>query len=389
MDGLFGVANNGEIVGTHYRKSGRALDSLKKEIADHTSERLTFIEIYEFSIEVYGVEKRIIMFQIPAAVASIPTAWKGHYYGRDGESLVSLSIYEIENIRGQGALDWSKQIVEGATIEDLDKAAIALARENFKKKNIDKKYIHDDIDELDDLSFLNKIKIIIDGKITKAALLLLGKSESDHLFENFIPQITWTLYASNGEVKDYEHFHVPFLLGVDKVYNKVRNLRYRYMAGQMTLFPLEVDQYDQFLIREVLHNCIAHQNYNLRGRINVQEYEDKLIFINEGSFIPGNVEATLKPGYTPPFYRNPFLANAMVSLNMIDTVAMGIRRIFSIQKSRFFPMPDYDLSEKNRVKVIVYGKIIDTNYTRLLFHNKSLDLETVFLLDKVQKDRNN
>lgn len=157
------------------------------------------------------------------------------------------------------------------------------------------------------------------------------------------------------------------------------------MAGQISLFPLEVDQYDQLLIREVLHNCIAHQNYNLRGRINIQEYEDKLVFINEGNFIPGNVETTLKPGYTPPFYRNPFLANAMVNLNMIDTVAMGIRRIYNIQKERYFPMPDYDLDVFNRVKVIIYGKIIDSNYTRLLFHNEALNMETVFMLDRVQK----
>lgn len=215
---IFGVSDKSEIVGTEYRKSGRTLDSLKKEIADHVSERMTFIEIYEFNIVIKEEEKRVLMFQIPAAVSSIPTAWKGHYYGRDGSSLTSLNLQEIEYIRGQGAFDWSKQIIESASIDDLDKKAIALAKENFKKKNSDKGYLLEDIDKLDDISFLNKIKITIDGKITRAALLLLGKSESDHFFETFIPQITWTLYSSNGEVKDYEHFKIPFLTAVDKVY---------------------------------------------------------------------------------------------------------------------------------------------------------------------------
>lgn len=225
----------------------------------------------------------------------------------------------------------------------------------------------------------------IEGKITRTALLLLGKDEVDHLFEDFAPQITWTLYDSKWNIKDYEHFHIPFILAIDKVNNKIRNLRYRYMADQTTLFPFEVDQYDQQLMREVLHNSIAHQNYNLRGRINVQEHEDKITIINEGDFIPGSIENVLKPGYAPPLYRNPFLANAMVSINMIDTVAMGIRTIFNIQKDRYFPMPDYDLNDINRVSVTIYGKVIDPNYTRLLYANENLNLETVFLLDKVQK----
>lgn len=75
----------------------------------------------------------------------------------------------------------------------------------------------------------------------------------------------------------------------------------------------------------------------------------------------------------------------MVSFNMFDTVGSGIRRIYNIQKEKFFPMPDYDLSEKNRVKVTLYGKIIDENYSKILFEKTNLDIEKVMLLDRVQK----
>lgn len=49
-------------------------------------------------------------------------------------------------------------------------------------------------------------------------------------------------------------------LAVDKVYAKIRNERYRYIAGQQTLFPEEVDQYEPGLIKEILNNCIAHSD---------------------------------------------------------------------------------------------------------------------------------
>jgi len=84
-------------------------------------------------------------------------------------------------------------------------------------------------------------------------------------------------------------------------------------------------------------------------------------------------------------YRNPYLAGAMVSLNMIDTQGGGIKRMFQAQRRRFFPLPDYDLSQPERVIVTLRGRILDVRYTRLLMAQGELDLGTIMLLDKVQK----
>ena len=122
------------------------------------------------------------------------------------------------------------------------------------------------------------------------------------------------------------------------------------MPSQTSLFPKEVDKYDINILRELLNNAIAHQDYRRCGRINIIEMKDKVMIINEGSFIPKSVDTLIvDEGYVPPYYRNPFLAQAMVNLNMIDTAGMGIRRSFEKLRERFFPMPDYDLSEENRV----------------------------------------
>jgi predicted transcriptional regulator containing an HTH domain and an uncharacterized domain shared with the mammalian protein schlafen len=48
-------------------------------------------------------------------------------------------------------------------------------------------------------------------------------------------------------------------------------------------------------------------------------------------------------------------------------------------------MPDYDLSRYQQVRVTVYGKILNDNYTKILFENPDMDLDTVYLLDRVQK----
>ena len=377
---VFGVSDDKRYVGTEFRKQGN-LQNLKKEIVNGTNERLTFLEIYELTIE----KCRVIAFQIPPAIRGIPTTWQGAAYAREHESICPLPMNKVDLIRSQIGMDWSKEIVEEATIEDLDEEAIKKARELFSKRQNDRKKAQEVLRNLSDIEVLNKAGITIKGKITRTALLLLGKSEAKYFFDGFIPRITWTLYNADNSVKAYEHFDIPMLLAVDKVYSKIRNEKYRYIADQQTLFPDEVDQYEPELIKEIINNCIAHQDYRLRGKINVEEFEDRLVFINEGAFIPESIEQALEPGYKPPYYRNVFLCNAMVNLYMIDTNSMGIPMMYQIQRDKCFPLPTYDLNTVNRVKVTVYGKILDKNYTQFLRSDADLNMETVFLLDQVQK----
>ena len=377
---IFGISDNKEFIGTEFRKQG-GLQNLKREIVNGTNERLTFVEIYELLMNGY----RVIAFQIPPAIRGIPTTWQGAAYAREHESISPLPMNKLDLIRSQIGIDWSKEIVEGATLDDLDAEAVKRARELFSKRQSDRKKAQEILKKLSDIEVLNKAGITIKGKITITALILLGKNESNYFFDGFIPRITWTLYNADKSVKAYEHFDMPLLLAVDKVYSRIRNVKYRYIAGQQTLFPDEVNQYEPEMIKEILNNCIAHQDYRMRGKINVEEFEDKLVFINEGDFIPETIEQALEPGYKPPYYRNVFLCNAMVNLYMIDTNSMGIPMMYQIQRDKCFPLPTYDLDTTNRVKVTVYGKILDKNYTQLLYSNEELDIQTVFLLDKVQK----
>lgn len=384
---VFGVSEKDKIkhlVGTAYKKGDSSiLEKFKYEISRDTTNGMTFYEIVEIYPTVDGKEYRVLMFKVPAAATGIPTDWRTNYYERSGESLVPLKQYKIDAIRSQERKDWSKQIVENATIEHLDKDAIALARVKYKEK-MNQEHISEEVDGMTDEQFLSKVKLIHEGKVTNAGMLLLGSADYDYLLAS-APSIMWRLYGADGSDKDYEIFKIPFINVVDKVFAKVRNLTYRYMPNQMTLFPMETEQYNSWLIRELLNNCIAHTNYQLGGRIYLNEFEDKIKFTNPGDFIPQKIENVLEVGYNPPFYRNQLLAESMVAFHMIDTATLGIRRAYNIQKAKYFPMPDYNISSGTQVEVTVYGKTIDDNYMHILYDHQDLDLQTVFLLDRVQK----
>lgn len=378
---IFGINNRCQIVGTQYRKHITALHHLKKEIADKTANRISFIEIYELFL----AEGRIVLFQIPPAPKGLPVSFDGHYYGRDGESLAALNIEEIERIRNQQpGLDWSAAVVPEATIECLDNNAIIYAREKFLVKFPEFK---EDVTKWDNLTFLNKAKITIRGKITRTAIILLGKSESESFLIPSIAKMRWILKTLSNEEKDYEIFTCPFILAIDKVYEKIRNLKYRYLP-KGTLFPNEVLRYEPFNIREAINNCVAHSDYSQGGYINVVEFEDdRLIFENYGKFIPESVEKVVEQDAPEIQYRNPFLANAMFQLGLVDTRGGGIKKMFQNQIQKFFPLPDYELSSQ-KTSMTLTGKILDPEFAEILINNPTLSLSDIFLLDRVQKKRN-
>ena len=375
---VFGVDNKTrKVVGTDYRPEPPRLQSLKMQMAEATEPSVTLRNIHELA----HPDGRVLLLEIPAAPLGLPVAWKGHYYARAGESLTNLGLDKFDEIRRQtGNTDWSAQAVPDATLAHLDDTALAQARESFAKKYANR-FPAEEIGRWSDGVFLDRARLTRDGQIVRATLLLLGKAEAAHVLSPHPAQMTWKL---EGQERAYEHFGLPFLMTSSALYRKIRNIQVRILPDDQ-LVAVEVAKYDRKIVLEALHNCIAHQDYGRNGRIVVTEFPDRLVLENEGSFFEGRPEDYIAGARTPRRYRNPFLAQAMAELNMIDTMGYGIHEMHVGQARRYFPMPDYDLSEPQAVKMTIHGRVVDPAYSRLLIQKTDLPLEDILALDRVQK----
>ena len=377
---IFGVNDKSKkIVGTTYRENKNRLNSLKNQIGGNITNRISFTEIHELFLS----EGRVLMFQIPPAPRGIPVSWKGHFYGREGESLSPLGE-KHEIIRRQRKYDWSAELCEKATIKDLDEAAVDVARKKFREGN-EKSSFYKEIERWDVPTFLNKARLTIEGKITHTTLLLLGKPEAKRfLFPE--ARMTYIFIDAQGNKTDYEHFDPPFLLQRDLLLNRIKykDSKFKRLPSD-SLSAIEVHRFDNWSILEALNNCIAHQDYSRESRIIVTETANfELRFFNAGSFYMGTIEEYIfMEDTTPENYRNAFLAEAMENIGMIDTIGSGIRKIFSKQRERYLPLPDYYLGEN--VELIIHGDGKWNDYASLLHSDETLDLGKVFLLDKQQK----
>ena len=376
---VFGVDNKTrQVIGTDYRRDKERLHSLKHQIAQGADPSTSFREIHELNTSA----GRVVLFEIPAAPRGLPIAWQTHFYARNGSSLTGLSIAKQDEIRAQGlADDWSAIVVKQATMADLDSDALAKARAIFTAKytgRIPAKTIQG----WSDAEFLGHARLTLRGGITRACLLLLGCEQVTSLLNPQVAEMSWKL---EGPERGYEHFHPPFLLNTSRLFQRIRNLRLSLLPpGQ--LIPVDIQKYDERIVLEALHNCIAHQDYSQCERILVIERLGELEFQNAGEFFDGTPDDYIRSNRSPRRYRNRFLAEAMVTLRMIDTMGFGIREVmWKGQASRYLPLPDYDLSESGHVKLRIQGRFMDENYSRALLAHADMPWPEVLALDTVQK----
>ena len=375
-----------EIVGTDLTKFNLNAQSAVWKLVEHcTNLSSEGLDISEYVTE--DTQKVVWVIHIPKHLPRRPVYAHKKAWQRVEDSLVEMTQERLSAILEEpifDAKDWSAEIVTNATLADLDELAIAKARVMFKKVHASK-IPSEEVDTWSVEELLCNSGIMIDDKLTRAAIILLGKPVSVFKLRPAVVEVTWTLRDEHQEVIDYEHFTAPFILTVDQILSKIRNLTMRELPGG-TLFPDTMKQYDDYTIREALHNAIAHQDYTLQQRINFVENPGYLYYENGGSFIPGTLQKALATKGPQRHFRNECLCRAMVNFNMIDTVSRGIKKMFNEQWRRHFPMPDYEIDVLNKeVGVKIYGNSINEKYTKLLKENNSLTLEDCILLDAVQK----
>lgn len=326
--------------------------------------------------------KTVWVVNIPKHLPRRPVFAHKKKWQRIGDSLVELTA-ERENVILNEEIvhyDWSADIIEEADYSDLDEEALQKALDGYCERYPKR------AEEARNWSigtFLDKAKVTKNGKITRTALLLLGKEESAH-YLNHPAEMVWKLQT--GQERAAQIFYPPFLLSAVKLREEIRNYQIKIFPSN-ALLPTPVPKYDQRSLLEALHNCIMHQDYTRKERIVVTEMADSVKFQNAGTFYEGQYSDYIEGKKTPTKYRNEFLKTAMLNLNMVDSQGFGIHDMFEHQRNRYLPMPDYDRSTNEHVVLIMPGQVINMEYSTALMENTTLDLTTVFLLDRVQRNK--
>jgi ATP-dependent DNA helicase RecG len=376
---IFGVNKNQKIIGTNFRKDREKLHSLKHEISKETTNNLSFIEIHEVQTE----KGRVIMFEIPTAPQGIPIAFKGHYYARDGESIVPLNIEKTERIRSNSKMiDWSAQAYPEAIYEDLDSKAINFLREKLAKIKNNTEYKTIKLKNL-----LNRIGLLTNGKINNTCLLFLGKPEitNKYLFDK--NKISWKYIDEKNSIEERLNIDQqiqPFILLIPEIQKNIH--RFNTYLKDLDLFREDIRQYDEKAVEEILINAVVHRDWNIDLWIEVVQTPISLTVRNPGVF-RADLEKVLKFNEKPD-YLNKQMALFLQHLNLMEREGDGLRKVFKAQLSKGVRVYKKE-NIKNRVDIVLSGKVENIDFARNVLNWKSnLETEELLVLDSIASGKN-
>ncbi len=121
---------------------------------------------------------RVLVFDVPSHPIGVPIQADGFYYARSGDSLGPLRPEHLRRIFDEAGPDFSAEVHPAATVADLDPRTIERFRQMWRAKSNNAALVSLSVEQL-----LSDAELLRDGKVTYAALILLGSTEgvSKHL----------------------------------------------------------------------------------------------------------------------------------------------------------------------------------------------------------------
>ena len=379
-----GVEDNGDITGVH--KKHKDPNGAMALIANKTVPSLS---VRAEIIEEEGIE--VLQIQIPMSKTIIATSDVKIQRRRlkpDGSpENVPMYPYEIPGrLSGLSQLDYSAQILLGATMDDLDENERDRLRNIIKYRKGDKSLLELTDEELDKaLQLVKEEAGVLYPTVT--GMLLLGKE--DRIAE-LLPTAKAVFQVLEGtKVRKNEQTSKPLLATFEmfeeymKAWNPEKEMEYG-------LFRVPIPEFSDAAYREGLVNAFCHRDYTVIQAVRVAIEDEGLTISSPGGFIEGvNLKNLLT---VEPHGRNPVLADALKRIGLAEKTGRGIDRIFegSIVFGR--PLPDYSETTSTYVKLFIQRAEPDLAFTKMISNEenrlgRSLPINSLLILSALQSQR--
>ncbi len=343
-----------KVVGT--KQNEGTLGYLESSIYRDTQIRPVIYDLYEDEVNKTG---RVVVIEIPPRPVGKLFRFEDVALMRVGEELKPMSDEMIFSILQEHEPDFSADICDSITINDLDAEAIRILKQKYatKQKNLD-------FLTLPDSQVLSDLNLIKNEKVTNAALILVGKQE---VLNSQLPQASVILeFRKSESLVPYTNRQVysqPFYKMIDQLWHDI-DLRNDKIDVSENSYIFNIPYFNEEVIRESINNAIAHRDYRRTSETVIKQYPQKMIIMNTGGFPLGvTVENLLRVQSTP---RNRLLADVLAKTGIVERSGQGIDKIYKNTLSEGKDEPDYSHSDPFRVELHLSAVIKDKAFAMFL-----------------------
>lgn len=336
-----------KVMGT--QQAINAIGQLESDIYRDLGIRPDIYELYDEE------QKRVLIIEVPSRPAGKVYKYEDVPLMRVGEELKPMDDKTYLSIIQEQEPDFSEQYCLEATMDDLDENAIRVLKEKYARKQHNPSFI-----SISNEQALSDLKLISNGKITNAAILLVGKESS---IEEYFPQakvfLEYRKTEAQVEYNNRKVFGQPFYILIDQLWNTI-NEKNESIPVREGSYIFDIPYFNEMVIREIVNNAFAHRDYRKNSEIVIKLYPTKMEIINAGGFPQGvTLENLLTVPSTP---RNRLLSDVLSKTGIVERSGQGIDKIFLYTLAEGKPEPNYSYSDDFFVTAILYATIKDLGF---------------------------
>ena len=269
-----------------------------------------------------GNENHILLMHIPAS-SELHTNQADEAFMRVGDKSRKLSFEErIQLMYDKGERYYEDTAVYGATVDDIDMAAVERYTELIGYTKSANQYLHENN------GFITT-NVKGEEQVSVACILLFGKYP-----QKFFPRgrTRFIRYKGTEERVGAEMNVIKDVTFEGTILDQVKatiayletQVEEHTFLGQHGQFVTNRD-YPKFVIQEMVVNACCHRAYNIKGtEIQIKMFDNRLVFES-----PGRLPGTVKPSNIrhTHFSRNPKIAQFLKAYDYVKEFGEGVDRV--------------------------------------------------------------
>lgn len=333
------------VVGSDF--ANKKMGALEDETYARLGVRVRMEELLENAL-------RIVLVNVPSRPVGKMLKFEGVPLMRVGDSLRNMSDEEMFAILSEQEPDFSAIKCDGINLTDLDEDAIKRMKESYARKQKNMGFL-----QLSTEQVLTDLKLLDNGRLNYAALILLGKKE---VMQNKLPQskTIWEFRNSEAQIHfdNREQIDEPLFIAIDSIWKLINQptLNRKYPI-QSEAYIFDLYDFNEAVIREAVLNAVAHRDYSITSEVVIKQYPSQIIIINPGGFPKGvTIQNILTVSSTP---RSRLMTEILEKTGLVERSGQGVDKIFSITLSEGKAEPDYQNSDLFQVSLTLRTEIID------------------------------
>lgn len=275
--------------------------------------------------------------EIKVDPSSFPISYHGEFHYRSGATKQQLTgIALSEFIMQKTGFRWEDVTVDNITVDDLDDESFKIfRREALSKKRMTETELNVSNEEL-----LQKLHLMVDGKLKRSAVLLFYRDPEIIQNGSFVKV---GKFDERGRVVYHNDLEESLIVNASKVIDLIYQM---YLKAKISYeHDIRVEEYPfaREAIREAVYNAIAHNCYMYGTPIQIRVMDDAITISNSCILPEGwTVDTLMEPHESKPY--NPDIARVFYRAGFIENWGQGIQKICDECKGIGAELPVYELT---------------------------------------------